>query len=60
MVFFVDGAQIGVHAAAGLQWDVHHRFGLSLDFGVQHHPSMPQTYDKTALILGLGAQVRAF
>lgn len=59
-VFFPDGAVAGIHGAAGLLWDLATHAGVSLDVGVEHFPTMPSLYHKTAVVVGLGVQVRAF
>jgi len=57
-IFFVEGARPGVHGAAGLEWDISRHVGFLVEAGVQHYPSVPDGFDKTAFVPSAGAQGR--
>jgi hypothetical protein len=57
-IFFVGGARPGVHGAAGLLWDASRHVGILAQAGVQHYPSVPQGFDKTAFVPSGGVQGR--
>lgn len=59
-MFFVDGARPGVHVAGGLLWDVAPYAGVLLDAGIEHFPTVPEPFKKTAVVVGVGVQARAF
>jgi len=59
-VFFADGARPGVHVAGGLLWDVTRQAGLVLDAGIEYLPSVPEPFNKTAVVIGVGLQARVF
>jgi PEGA domain-containing protein len=59
-VFFGDGASAGIHAGAGLVWDVTARYGVELDGALEHFPGAPGDRYKTAGVLGAGLHVRVY
>ena len=59
-VFFKDGARLGGHGGAGLQWDLHHGFGLFAEAAGEYFPDLPEGFNKAVVLLSAGAQARAF
>lgn len=59
-VFFADGARPGIHVAGGLLWDVTRQAGLVLDAGIEYLPSVPEPFNKTSIVIGVGLQARVF
>jgi tetratricopeptide (TPR) repeat protein len=57
-VFFVDGARPGVHAAAGLLWDVTDFAGLVVDAGVEYLPTVPEPFHKASIVVAAGVVAR--
>lgn len=59
-VFFADGTRAGVHAGAGLTWDLHRNLGAGLGAAVEYFPSVPDTFNRTIVVLAAGVHARAF
>ncbi len=58
-VYFLDtGTLLGVHAAAGVQWDPSSRVGILLSVGAQLYFSPPEGMDQIVPVPSLGLQVR--
>jgi tetratricopeptide repeat protein/PEGA domain-containing protein len=59
-MFSVDGLRPGIDVAGGLLFDVARYAGVVVDVGVEHFPTVPEPFHKTAVVVGLGLQARAF
>ena len=56
-MFLEDGTAIGFHGGGGLLWDYSRNFGIGLDVSAEHFSKFGSY---TAILVGLGAQARAF
>ncbi|MBI4510066.1 MAG: hypothetical protein HY698_10560 [Deltaproteobacteria bacterium] len=56
-VFFVDGAQFGIHGALGARLDVGQRLSLFVELGGAAFPGAPEAHRKAVVLGTLGTQV---
>jgi hypothetical protein len=58
-VYFAEpGTMVGIHGAAGIQYDIGRRAGLLLGLGVELFPGPPEGFASVVFVPSLGLQVR--
>ena len=57
-VFFADGARPGFGGGIGVAWDLARHFALVADASAEHFPDVPDGYQQTSVLFGLGAEAR--
>lgn len=57
-IFAIEGARVGIHGAAGIQWDVSRHFGAFAMVGATGMTSMPEGAQRVTFLPSIGVQGR--